>query len=99
MKGGAERAAREAREACGKAAECEDKVKEAMAKALGRNKDEIKQVEMKKIASEGAKKAAGAKARACAEAKKANTSAVCEDLLESFMELTGAELPADPKKK
>lgn len=99
LRDGAERAARETRENCASGEDCEDKMKEAMAKALGKGKDQIKKMEMKKLAGEGAKKAAGEQAMACVEAKKDDPTATCEDLLASYMAAKGQSAPTDAKKR
>ena len=67
-------------------AECMERVKEAAAKAMGKRKEDLTDMDVEKLNMEGTKEAAKAAAVACYETKKVIASATCEDPFEKFME-------------
>ncbi|CAJ1430370.1 unnamed protein product [Effrenium voratum] len=63
---------------------CMRLLKEKAAQSMGMRPDEMTDMAVERLNMEGAKGAARDAARACAEAKEADNSATCEDVLEVF---------------
>eukprot|EP00933_Yihiella_yeosuensis_P059014 TRINITY_DN598_c0_g1_i1.p1 TRINITY_DN598_c0_g1~~TRINITY_DN598_c0_g1_i1.p1 ORF type:complete len:871 (-),score=291.80 TRINITY_DN598_c0_g1_i1:347-2884(-) len=101
LKNSAKSKALEVAENCkGSRSECMELAKEQMAKAMGKAKDKIRDLDAEKFNKEAALKASVDLAKSCFEAKKENSTSSCTDVYEEVLKLRKKSKPsgADAQK-